>query len=294
MNITWNFLFILGLLTVFSTSTFAKNTGVLDLINAEPVPTDEWKQVVRIYTDNAGCTATIIGPRTIITAAHCGKSGAESLFSLNSLTYTAKLTRSPLYPGRDHDMNLGLLNKDLPEDLVPISIVSDPIKLNDTIQLMGYGCTKVGGGGGNDGILRAGTTTVKSFSSYDMVMVGGAALCFGDSGGPGFKTEAGGIRLAGVNSKGNIKDTSYDVRLDSAESQDFMKKWASDNNTEICGVTTECDGKPPAEKIEVEVVGVGKLTMELEADSLEKAFVKTHMENLGRFLKSELRKLADL
>ena len=48
-------------------------------------------------------TATIVGPRVIVTAAHCANTGATATFKFNGANYSATITRSPDYQGKDHD-----------------------------------------------------------------------------------------------------------------------------------------------------------------------------------------------
>ncbi|MFM8312656.1 MAG: hypothetical protein ACKOA8_00050, partial [Deltaproteobacteria bacterium] len=93
-----------------------------------------------------------------------------------------------------------------------------------------------------DGVLRYGETVVTGFSNFDMVSSkpNGAALCFGDSGGPAFVFEGSRRLLIGVNSKGNIKDTNYNARTDIKESQDFFKGLIDSNKIEICGINKVC------------------------------------------------------
>ena len=115
------------------------------------------------------------------------------------------------------------------------------------ITLLGYGCTQPGGTGGNDGILRVGNSAIIGFSQYDMVsrMPNGAALCYGDSGGPAFVIEDGNHLLLGINSKGNISDTNYNTRTDISQSQSFLTTFAQQNTVEICGVNKDCTSVTP-------------------------------------------------
>lgn len=213
------------------------------LINGKPVEPGTYKDVVRIRSNGSGCTATLVGPRVIITAAHCAATGATATFTVNGTEYSARITRAPLYDqGKDHDVALGLL----PSAVTGIdpATVGGKAATGVALTLLGYGCINPGGGGGNDGILRIGESVITGFSNYDMVSKkpGGAALCFGDSGGPAFVWESGKRLLVGINSKGNIQDTNYNANLDRSESKTFLQNWAQQNNVEICGVNKDCSG----------------------------------------------------
>lgn len=215
------------------------------LINGKPVDPGTYKEVVRIRSDGAGCTATVVGPRAIITAAHCAKTGGVATFTLDGKNYSATMTRSPVYPGQDHDINIGLVDQEVTG--VQPATIGGTATQNLGLILLGYGCVNPGGGGGNDGILRIGESTIVEFSGFDMVSrkAGGAALCFGDSGGPAFVVGQNGKKyLLGINSKGNIQDTNYNARLDHQESTKFLQNYTQQNNVKICGVNLECGGGP--------------------------------------------------
>jgi hypothetical protein len=208
---------------------------------ARPVTPGTWKEVVRITSGGGGCTATIVGPRVIITAAHCASNGATARFTYGGKAYEATIRRSPIYPGRDHDISIGTLNQDI-VGAVPMKI-GGVATVGTELTILGYGCTAPPGTGGNDGILRIGKSVVVGFSNYDMVSrrPGGAALCYGDSGGPAFTMVDGKPLLLGINSKGNIEDTNYNTRLDRKESLDFLKTFSAT----ICGINSECGSEPP-------------------------------------------------
>lgn len=249
---TIRFATILAVSFGFAHTTIAAGPITPTLINGTPVPSGTWKEVVYISMGGGACSATLIGPRVLITAAHCGTTGTTATFTIDGKKYSAKLTRSSLYPARDHDISLGLVTEEV-KGIEPKTVGGTATKGLE-ITLLGYGCTQSNNGngaGGNDGILRIGKSVITSFQAYDMVSTtpGGAALCFGDSGGPAFQTSNGeeGALLLGINSKGNISTTNYNTRLDSTESQNFLKNYASANNVEICGINKDCQTSDPTD-----------------------------------------------
>lgn len=215
------------------------------LINGTPIEKSMYPAIVRIFINGASCTGTVVGPRTIVTAAHCAETGNVATFTtLSGKKYSATMQRAPVYPDKDLDVNLGLTDVDI--DAPPMFMKLDKFeRVGMALTFMGYGCTQPGGAGGNDGILRTGEAKViGSNGDYDLVTStpGGAALCYGDSGGPLlWKDASARFVVAGINSKGNIKDTNYTTRLSSAESVNFFKTWPSP----ICGVSKDCGSVVP-------------------------------------------------
>lgn len=255
------------------------------IINGNPVKPGEYTEVVKIKTGNAGCSASLIGPKVLLTAAHCATNGATSEFKVGSESYTAKMARHPQYPVKDVDICLGIVDREV-TGIKPVSIYDGDVKEGMTIKLFGYGCTQSGGGGGSDGVLREGDTKITGFTGFDIVskMDGGAALCYGDSGGPVMIMETGKYRQAAVNSKGNIKDTNYTTNLVGAEPRQFLVQFAADNKVDICGISKDCSGGPAPDKFTLENVAV-KVDVESKGQ-FDTDYLKTYFGYLMSFLSS--------
>lgn len=218
--------------------------GVPVLIGGKIVDKAKYPGIVRISSGGGGCTAALVGPNALLTAAHCVGNGGRVSFKHAGLSYTSEgCAHHPGYK-ENHTQDFALCKiKDVKSPWVSVNADHNLVKVGDLIVLSGYGCTDKGGGGGNDGYLRMGEAKVKrvpSGSNFDIVATGAAALCFGDSGGPAFK----GSVLVGVNSRGNIEDTSYVSAVHMAD-QDYMLSWANANATAICGVNKDCIGASP-------------------------------------------------
>jgi hypothetical protein len=225
-----------------------------DFINGREAAPGDFPEVVFTTTGGIKCTGTLVGPRVLLTAATCGRTGDITRFQVGQTLYSATITRSPIFdessPDRDHDVALGLIDKDVTE--VAFASVGGTADVGTDLTLAGYGCVTTNGEGGHDGILRFGDATVRQFAIYDMISnkQGGGALCFGDFGGPTYlkigNPKAEHHFVVGVNSKGNLKDTNWSARLDIPESKDFLRSFADLHQVSICGINKECASSGPS------------------------------------------------
>lgn len=228
-----------------------KPTGIMaTLIGGDEAHAEDFPATVYISDGSGRCTATLIGPESLISAAHCMDDDSAVVFTLlTGKTHRARCRHHPDYKQNETaDWALCYLDTPVLEGVTFESISMDRTipRRGDRILLSGYGCTKEGGGGGNDGTLRVGYAEVIQVprrGDWDIVTKGDVALCFGDSGGPAFYTwgsddlSPANRVLVSVNSRGNIKDTSYlSKTLQNEVFSSWVRNWAAANETEICGI----------------------------------------------------------
>jgi hypothetical protein len=232
----------------------------LDLVPAEFAPigrliggavsTGVYSGVFYTKQGSSRCTGTVISDRVVATAAHCVSNGGSLTLEYKSVTYKGTCTRSAKYSNNSTaDWALCLLSKPIP-DAIAESVLDDGsvLDIGGEITLMGYGCTKAGATGGNDGKLRVGKAEISgtpSGSDYDVVTDSGASICEGDSGGPSFYTdpESGRRYQLGINSRrsGDFK-TSYLSSLFVSPAQAFYLDWAEKKSVKICGLHDDATG----------------------------------------------------
>lgn len=226
------------------------------LINGRQVNRKQWQEVVRIGARS--CTGTFVGRNCVITAAHCGRHNATSTLEVvqNDGTlknYRYRMLHHPRWKNQSN-WDLAVLALEGEVDIRPAKVGVDFIfKKNLDVDLLGYGCTRIGGGGGNDGILRFGESKVVGLTSGTDVITSwrpsGGALCFGDSGGPMFADESHDSNkqrtLIAVNSKGNIRDTNYNMRLDLPDAKGWLEQIAHQYDLEIIGVNSAGENPSP-------------------------------------------------
>jgi Trypsin len=211
---------------------------------------------------DGACSATIVGARAILTAAHCVEPGGQGTVDIgDGKPLRATCTHHPDYKAS--------LCKDSPERsecTADVALCSTPTAMNrpglkyESVQtdrsalgaqmqvlLLGYGCTTTGGT--DFGALYLGTAKVKelsattpsTFDSYFMRIDSTVRVCAGDSGGGSLDNASDPRRVIGVN-KGVKGSTSYLVQTTDKRILDFMKSWSAGANAMICGVAHQATG----------------------------------------------------
>ncbi len=165
------------------------------------------------------CTATLVGSKTVLTAAHCIKVGSTHIFHIGGRTYSA--AQAIQHPQYDHntvinDIGLVLLSS-APPIAPSATAISNP-SLGLEVTLIGYGVTSENGS--DSGIKRLAKNTIAQMDSTRIVFLGSSGntgnTCYGDSGGPAFATLNGHEVVVGVTSGGSppCGTSGVDTRVD--------------------------------------------------------------------------------
>ncbi len=221
----------------------------LRLINGKDADPKEFPASVWANLGGGLCTATVVGERTAFIAAHCVRGITGFTFSVGPNKYKTTCQTSKDYKNNSTaDYSLCVIDKPVTGIVYEkINIDETLVKVNDEVLLSGYGCIKSPGNGGNDGTYRIGEAFVKSIPSgtnNDIITNRGAALCYGDSGGPAFKVnKATGDRFViATNSRGDIKTTSYLSATHTSQAKKFITEWSKSTGQKICGVHSDAVG----------------------------------------------------
>jgi hypothetical protein len=216
------------------------------VVHANPVPTANWPATLVFQSPTgAPCTATVVGSRTIITAAHCMSAGGQGWVKIRSAKLGIRCTRHPdyVYPYASADFALCVTNTTVP-GMRYEKINTDPEATSAGAQifLLGYGCIDVNGNR-TQGTLYGGLATVKDpgDGNSPITLRGGAAICAGDSGGGAF-TQGEARKLVGINASGDYETNSFLASTAAAKFLKWANGWAADQAVEICGLTDAATG----------------------------------------------------
>lgn len=173
--------------------------------------------VVQLRHGGSLCTATLIGQKTALTAAHCVKPGDTHYLVVDGLWQLASsYKRHESYTTTGHDNDIALVFLGASIGVAPSRVSTLSPGYGQAITMVGYG--KTGEGATDSGIKRIASTTLSSKTSTRLKYFtkGLGNICNGDSGGPSFASIEGQEVQVGVHSLkyGKCGDGGADVRVD--------------------------------------------------------------------------------
>jgi hypothetical protein len=174
--------------------------------------------VGKLYESGQGiCTATLIGSKTVLCAAHCiEKSASAYSFVVGGKTYPAASVT--VHPGWDGSVSNGegindlsvIILKSAPS-VTPSAIATSSPKVGTNLTLVGFGVTSENGQ--DYGTKRVTYNTIDKVASTKIYWTpanGVGTTCYGDSGGPAFATINGDEVQVGITSGGESPcETGY-------------------------------------------------------------------------------------
>ena len=237
----------------------------------DPVRAEVFFLVIRDSEVSNGfyaCSGTLIGPHTLLTAAHCLSCLTEPLtidvtnqqhpFDSNSGHFSPSLTTIRGTAWRRHpgygevcsgaqspvaDLDIGLIQLASAPSVSPRAWADTPPADRTPVLLVGYGKT---GNTGEFGRRRSGRDRVDLVTERSLLERGSpSATCFGDSGGPLLATDGGVDQVVGVTSLGalNCDQGGIAARVDVAA--DFIRTTLEEFESGPCLADGLCSDECP-------------------------------------------------
>lgn len=192
-----------------------------------------------------GCTATLIAPRVVITAAHCMQfdtrlaRGAYERFFIDvdasrSEAFSVDAFMSFGTKTGEDDIALLHLAKAVPEGVArPASRARGMPARGETVEVWGYGCTERPAASGSGSVVARGESEVKRSISYTFGD-GTSYACPGDSGGPRMTRDRAVFALSSAyvptsSATSDGPDVMADVVRASARLDEAMRAWDAED-----------------------------------------------------------------
>lgn len=150
------------------------------------------------------CTGVLVGPYTVLTAAHCHEAAKYVVHSGRVASVWNRLQHPDWTSGPANDIEVLVLSDPLPGPYAPIG---NPHVGSALVQ--GYGSDE----NGEAGSLKEGTVTITQISAEHVYTAPGTNSCYGDSGGPIYQDGAV-VALTSHGSGGECGSGSINVAPD--------------------------------------------------------------------------------
>lgn len=223
------------------------------------------------------CTGTLIGPRKVVTAAHCleGQSASSIKFAIgpNAFSPEEEISASSIQYHPDYDSynivnDIGIVTLSKDASITPMDVVSSipSSAIGTELLFVGYGVSdgysQTGAGYKRAVYMELDRLDSTTFYYSDA----GRNTCNGDSGGPAFLKVGDKFLVAGVTSYGDYNCTEYgvDTRVDKylsfigetgvSATEDNSSSEDNNSSNDITTPTDPCNGETYAGRCDGDTV----------------------------------------
>jgi hypothetical protein len=242
-------------------SDMTQSTGKPKMGNGVVVNTKLWPASFVSSSAQGSCTATLIGPRVLMTAAHCvGQGKTARITYADGLAFDGTCKRFPQWSENNPSADFALCHMQavVKKSGLQYEYISlEPVRIKQGQELVagGYGCTDLESRTvENPPEFRIGSlfidklpTVMPSWPEWIATTPGtpgeAAFVCPGDSGGAVYAVQVNGARAAvalisavGADKAQSDYLVSYLAALSSAAGKKFVSDWLGETKELVCGV----------------------------------------------------------
>jgi len=225
------------------------------IVSSKLADTHEWTSILLFGSSGRYCSAAAIGPRVLLTAAHCVQEHSEAGTARAEVggvrtQYQINCDVNPKFTS-DISADYALCRTDQPIAVEHLERIgrSVPTASDVSLTIIGYGCrdrvTQ-----NFDGRLSIGRASVTRLPSKEngYIIVSGSVACAGDAGGGLFSVQNASRTLVGIISRSDDVSLTWIAPVGVDRFLAWAQDWSKTNGVLICGIsadqTAACTPRP--------------------------------------------------